>query len=176
MDSERIMRITSWFIEKPIAVCMVLLLMAPVARAEPLLEQEAAADQGAQGAPPPVAQQGSSASTGTSTPSSGMESPTSSDPPAPGARAAQSGGQGAAENDSQVRSADPQASSADSQGAGGQEQNSPAKPVGTAAAPGVKSTGVAGSRVSGAAIAPAKQSRVRTFLIRVALSWERVLQ
>ncbi|HLY39761.1 MAG TPA: hypothetical protein VKR52_01060 [Terracidiphilus sp.] len=47
----------------------------------------------------------------------------------------------------------------------GQEGNSPA--VGTAAAPLEKPSGVAASRPAGAAIAPAKQRRVRTFLISV---------
>ncbi len=46
-------------------------------------------------------------------------------------------------------------------------QNGPAKAVGTAAAPAPEVTGVAGSRLTGAVIAPAKQRRVRTFLIRV---------
>jgi cell division protein FtsN len=49
----------------------------------------------------------------------------------------------------------------------GQQQSTPAKPVGTAAAPAVNSTGVAGSRPTGAVIAPAKQRRVRSILIRV---------
>lgn len=40
------------------------------------------------------------------------------------------------------------------------------KPVGTAAAPVVKPAGVAGSRPAGAAIAPAKQRRVRRIIIR----------
>jgi hypothetical protein len=41
------------------------------------------------------------------------------------------------------------------------------KPVGTAAAPYEKTTGVAASRPAGAVIAPAKQRRARSFLIRV---------
>jgi hypothetical protein len=54
---------------------------------------------------------------------------------------------------------------------GGQDpqQNEPAKPVGTAAAPYEKTTGVAASRPAGAVIAPAKQRRVRTFLIRMGI-------
>ena len=48
-----------------------------------------------------------------------------------------------------------------------QQQNS--HPVGTAAAPVVKPTGVAASRPAGAAIAPAKQRRVRTIVIRVGI-------
>lgn len=46
-------------------------------------------------------------------------------------------------------------------------QSTPAKPVGTAAAPAVNSMGVAGSRPTGAVIAPAKQRRVRAILISV---------
>jgi anti-anti-sigma factor len=40
-------------------------------------------------------------------------------------------------------------------------------PLGTAAAPSVKTTGVAASRPAGAAIAPAKQKRARSILIKV---------
>lgn len=53
----------------------------------------------------------------------------------------------------------------------GAQQTSPAqktsKPVGTAAAPYEKTVGVAASRPAGAAIAPAKQRRVRALLIKV---------
>jgi hypothetical protein len=43
------------------------------------------------------------------------------------------------------------------------------KPVGTAAGPYTKPTGVAGSRPSGAAIAPAKQKRKKALALRVGL-------
>lgn len=43
------------------------------------------------------------------------------------------------------------------------------KPVGTAAGPSTRPVGVAGSRPSGAAIAPAKQRRVKAIVIRVSL-------
>ena len=148
------MRISGWFIEKQIAACMVLLLAAPVARAEPLPGQETAGGEGARGTPPTITQQGSSAS-GTATSSPGVGAPSSSDPHAQDAEPGLNGGESAPVSGSQASSA--------------QEQSSPAKPVGTAAAPAVRATGVAGSRVSGAAIAPAKQRRVRTFLIRVAV-------
>jgi cytoskeletal protein RodZ len=46
-----------------------------------------------------------------------------------------------------------------------QEPNAPQQPVGTAAAPYEKPTGVPGSRPAGAAIAPAKQRRVRAIVI-----------
>jgi len=50
-----------------------------------------------------------------------------------------------------------------------QEQSGAPKPVGTAAAPYEKTTGVAASRPAGAVIAPAKQRRARTILIRFAV-------
>ena len=48
-----------------------------------------------------------------------------------------------------------------------QQQNSTQEPVGTAAAPVVKATGVAASQPAGAAMAPAKQRRARSILIKV---------
>jgi cytoskeletal protein RodZ len=50
-----------------------------------------------------------------------------------------------------------------------QEQTGAPKPVGTAAAPYEKTTGVAASRPAGAVIAPARQRRARTILIRFAV-------
>jgi hypothetical protein len=51
------------------------------------------------------------------------------------------------------------------QAATSQSQNNVHKPVGTAAAPYEPTVGIAASRPAGAAIAPAKQRRVRTLLI-----------
>lgn len=48
-----------------------------------------------------------------------------------------------------------------------QQQQSPHEPLGTAAAESVQTTGVAASRPAGAAVAPAKQRRVRSILIKV---------
>lgn len=48
-----------------------------------------------------------------------------------------------------------------------QQQDSPREPIGTAAAQTVPTMGVAASRPAGAALAPAKQRRVRTILIRM---------
>jgi hypothetical protein len=48
-----------------------------------------------------------------------------------------------------------------------QPQSGTTKPVGTAAAPLDRGTGVAATRPAGAVIAPAKQRRARTILIRV---------
>jgi len=50
-----------------------------------------------------------------------------------------------------------------------QPQNTPSQPMGTAAAPVEPGTGVAASRPAGAAIAPARQRRTRSFMIRVGL-------
>jgi len=52
-----------------------------------------------------------------------------------------------------------------SQSAASQSQDKEHKPVGTAAAPYEPTVGIAASRPAGAAIAPAKQRRVRTILI-----------
>jgi len=49
------------------------------------------------------------------------------------------------------------------------ERQDAQNPVGTAAAPLTRPTGVAGSRPAGAAIAPAKQKRVKAIFIRVGL-------
>jgi hypothetical protein len=50
-----------------------------------------------------------------------------------------------------------------------QKQNTPPSPVGTAVAPYEKPEGAPASRPAGAAIAPAKQRRVKSFAIRTAL-------
>jgi hypothetical protein len=63
----------------------------------------------------------------------------------------------------------PQTLAQSTQSGSNQQQNPPANPVGTAAAPYEKPTGVAASRPAGAVIAPAKQKRARIILIRVAV-------
>lgn len=50
-----------------------------------------------------------------------------------------------------------------------QQQNGTSNPVGTAAAPYEKPTGIPASRPAGAVVAPGKQKRSRSFLIRVGL-------
>jgi hypothetical protein len=55
------------------------------------------------------------------------------------------------------------------QAAPAQQQNAPPAPGGTAAAPYAKNNGVTASTPAGAAIAPAKQRRSRSFAIRVGL-------
>ena len=63
----------------------------------------------------------------------------------------------------------PQSSSPQQQAQPAQQPNAPQQPVGTAAAPYEKPTGVPGSRPAGAAIAPAKQRRVRAIVISLGL-------
>lgn len=46
-------------------------------------------------------------------------------------------------------------------------QNAPHQPLGTAAAPNIPTSGIAASRPAGAALAPAKQRRVRSILIKM---------
>jgi len=58
---------------------------------------------------------------------------------------------------------------AQAQSSSNQQQSAPQQPVGTAAAPYEKPTGVPGSRPAGAVIAPAKQRRVRAIVIKVGL-------
>ena len=55
-----------------------------------------------------------------------------------------------------------------SQSSPNQQQDVPQEPVGTAAAEFIKTTGVAASKPAGSAIAPAKQRRARSILIKVA--------
>jgi hypothetical protein len=50
-----------------------------------------------------------------------------------------------------------------------QQPLSPNRPMGTATAPYERATGVAASRPAGAVIAPAKQRRVRTIMIRIGI-------
>lgn len=50
-----------------------------------------------------------------------------------------------------------------------QQSSEDVKPLGTAAAPSTRPTGVTGSRPAGAVIAPAKQRRIRTIFISVAV-------
>jgi hypothetical protein len=61
----------------------------------------------------------------------------------------------------------PQPANPQSQAQPAQQQNT--NPVGTAAAPVAKPTGIAASRPAGAVIAPAKQKRRKAILIRVGI-------
>ena len=72
------------------------------------------------------------------------------------------------ENPAPAQQAEPAPSQpAEATGGPAAQQNGDHKPVGTAAAPYERTMGIAASRPAGAAIAPAKQRRVRTILISV---------
>jgi len=94
-------------------------------------------------------------------------------PDSPGVVAAQSARQeNSAEPRREVALAIPQSvpaqtsSSSSSQTQPGAQQGTPQKPVGTAASESPNASGIAASQPAGIAIAPAKQHRVRTIVIR----------
>ena len=69
----------------------------------------------------------------------------------------------------QPQATDGSGQSSSTQSSSEQQKTDSTKPVGTAAAPYEKTTGVAASRPAGAVIAPAKQKRARSILIRVSV-------
>jgi hypothetical protein len=102
-------------------------------------------------------------SPGTGTSSSEETVPDNPDPK-PVQAAGQSRQSGSSQSDSSQSGS---SQSGASQSSSETPQNSAPKPVGTAAAPVMKSGGVAASRPAGAVIAPGKQRRARSILIRV---------
>ena len=107
-------------------------------------------------------------SPGTGTSSSEETVPDNPDPK-PMQATGQSGQSGSSQSDSSQSGASQSGSSqsGSSQSSSEPPQNSTPKPVGTAAAPVMKTGGVAASRPAGAVIAPGKQRRARSILIRV---------
>ncbi len=69
-------------------------------------------------------------------------------------------------NQEQEQGTQPSQTPSQDQQSQGSQQQQPHKPVGTAAAGTLPATGIAASQPAGVAIAPAKQRRVRTILIR----------
>lgn len=148
------MRLVGWLTERMVGGCLVLILAAPTAKAAAMPWQDTASARQEQGEPSSGAQEAGTDS-GNGKPIVDSAQPGAALPDAPEV--------------AQSSSTSSNGTSTSSQSSQDQQQNGAAQPVGTAAAPAVKSTGVAGSRVSGAAIAPAKQRRVHIFLIRVAV-------
>jgi len=141
------MRTSGRWLRRQIAGCLLLLFTAPVANAVPSPQQEAnlSQDRGASSVQPQSQQVNTVARQANTEPS-----PSEALPDSPSA----------------VRSKD--------RGSSGQQpspklQDNPQDPLGTAAAPSVKTTGIAASRPAGAAIAPAKQKRARSILIKVSV-------
>lgn len=148
------MRISNYWIRRQIASCLVMLLAVPSA------EAAAAAPQQVPGAQLPQSE------------SSSQDQSQNSDSRA-GKPSSDTGQSAVTYPDSRVpvrpRLADQSGQPGASQSGSEQQQNGEQKPVGTAAAPYEKTTGVAASRPAGAVIAPAKQRRARSILIRVSV-------
>jgi hypothetical protein len=152
------MRISISWLGRQIACCLVTLLVASLAEAAttPLPEPQAA------GAAVAGQAQTQADARGTSEVAADGSQPAQL-PDSPGA--AQAADQSQQTAASPVAAAHQQ--STGNQSTGNQSSGQP--PVGTAAAPYVQPGGVAASRPAGAAIAPAKQKRSRSFAIKVGL-------
>lgn len=79
------------------------------------------------------------------------------------------GASGTASGDSYPDAPSPASSQSGDSRTNQEQQNEQTKPLGTAAAPYTKPTGVMGSKPAGAVIAPAKQRRVHAILISVGI-------
>jgi hypothetical protein len=145
-------RISGRWLRRQIAGCLMLLLVAPLAAAVPSPQQETVSNQQVDGA------------------SSTKAKPTTSGSGATDVQAEPSQPETLPNSPGTVRSQTVD----DDRLPGGQQpspkqKNGTQEPLGTAAAEFVKTTGVAASRPAGAAIAPAKQKRARSILIKVGL-------
>jgi cobalamin biosynthesis Mg chelatase CobN len=145
------MRISDSWPQRQIAICLVIFLAVPFA--------EAVAAQ-----PQAIASSQRTATTSAAPSQSSDSAPGTADQARSGSVATPIGSAAASSSD-----ANQEQSSATLPPASQQQQNSTSNPVGTAAAPYEKPTGVAASRPAGAVVAPAKQKRSRSFLIRVGL-------
>jgi hypothetical protein len=142
------MRNGGWLM-RPVACCLVFLLLFPSVSAAALPGQDqTSSGQSGNVSPADASSQNSN---GVAPKPNGQSSPADSVPNSPGSLRPQP-----AEN-SQSFSAQQSSS---------REQQLP-EPVGTAAAGSIETTGVAASNPAGAAIAPAKQRRTRSILIKV---------
>jgi hypothetical protein len=148
------MRISSRWARRQIACGLVMLMAVSFADAAPAPQQEQGSSQEPQSAPA-VEDQAHNNDGQAKKPDSNTTQPEQAIPDSPNPARPQA-------DDSNGQPGTPQSGP-------GQEQSNAPKPVGTAAAPYEKTTGVAASRPAGAVIAPAKQRRARIFLIRFAV-------
>lgn len=142
------MRTSGRWLRRHIAGCLVLLFVAPLAAAVPSPQQEATPNQQVEAA------------------SSTQARPRSSDSGTTDVQAQPSQVEALPNSPGAVRSQDELSSV---QQPSPKPQSEAQAPLGTAAATFVKTTGVAASRPAGAAIAPAKQRRARSILIKVGI-------
>lgn len=148
-DAERTMGFSARWLSWQIAGCLALLLVAPIAATGKSRQQETNGGQHVSSAAPAQSQD---ADTGAAKSATDPAQPDAL-PNSPGTVRSQTADNGSS---SSVRQPAPT-----------QQQNGTQEALGTAAAPSVKTTGVAASRPAGAAIAPAKQRRARSILIKV---------
>jgi len=148
---------TPWrWLRRRIAGCLLLLFVAPIATAVPSPQQEMVPDQQAEGSSSSKAGTRTSAISANQAQAGPLQPEPLPDTPlpnSPGAFHSQT------IDDSRLSSA---------QQPSPKLQSDPQEPVGTAAATFIKTTGVAASRPAGAAIAPGKQRRARSIIIKVA--------
>jgi hypothetical protein len=145
------MRVSGQWLMRQIAGCLVLLLLVPFVAAATSPQQEASPSQqtgGASSAQPESQNSDSVATKANTGPSQAETLPNS-----PGSVHSQP--------------VDENRPSSGQQPSPKQQQNGTQEPVGTAAAQPVNTTGVAASKPAGAAIAPARQRRARSILIKV---------
>ncbi len=155
LDWDLSMSFSSCRLRRAITCFLVMSLAVPFAEAAPAPPQQAASDQQSPSAPSAQSQpQYSDSQAGEVDAGTSQSEVAYPDNPEP--VRAQSADQSGQPNVSSPGSVQPQ-------------QGSVLKPVGTAAAPYEKTTGVAASRPAGAVIAPAKQRRARSILIRVSV-------
>lgn len=145
------MRISGHWLRRQIAGCLVLLLVPPFVTAATSPPQETNPSQAAGGA------------------SSGQDQPNNSGGSAKNVNAEPSQPETLPNSPGSVRSQaiDINQPYGGQQASSTQQQNGTHEPVGTAAAQPVNTTGVTASKPAGAAIAPAKQRRARSILVKV---------
>jgi hypothetical protein len=150
-DSEATMRISGSWQRRQIAGCLVLVLFVPFADAAPSPQQETnSSQQAVEG----LAAQAPSQNLDSGAMKVNAEvSPAETLPNSPGSML--------------LQTVDDNRQSRGQQSTPKQRQPGTQEPVGTAAAQPVNTLGVAGSKPAGAAIAPAKQRRARSVLIKV---------
>lgn len=147
------MRISSRWLRKEMACGLVMLLAVQYAEAAPAAQQQGTSGQQPQSASSAQSQGDDTASkVGKSDGDASISELAYPENPEP------------VHSQSTGQSAQPDATQS---GSGQPQQDGAQKPVGTAAAPYETTTGVAASRPAGAVIAPAKQRRARSILIRV---------
>ena len=146
------MGISDCWLRRQIVSCIVVLLAVPFGQAATPRPQQT-----------PSGQQAEGGSTASAQPRQAQPQNSANTTGAPTADANKPAGIPDNPNSGQIADSSQQTSASQQ----GQPQTSTSKALGTAAAPYEKSTGVPASRPAGAVIAPAKQRRTRSFLIKV---------